>query len=204
MYKVALTGSVCSGKTLVAKNLELLGVPVFHADVIIKYLINNRIDVINALKTQFSEIFIGGLIDKSKITDEKFNRIINLIEFDMFVAFDNWCKKHEDKAYVVYESAIIFERKLNHAFDYTINVYAPKDERSFRFHRLNKDKYSETQIDRAMSKEYEEFNKNTEADYVIHNYDDLGLDNQISSVHNLLVGKHLNTSNSTKLTKVNI
>ena len=79
MYKVALTGSVCSGKTLVAKNLELLGVPVFHADVIIKYLINNRIDVINALKTQFSEIFIGGLIDKSKITDEKFNRIINLI-----------------------------------------------------------------------------------------------------------------------------
>src|SRR5574343_171974 len=188
MYRIALTGSVCSGKTLTAKNFELLGVPVFYADSIIKFLINHRIDVTESIKKQFGDrIYTNNLID----------------EYDVFVAFDSLCNKQKSP-YVIYESSIIFERKINKAFDYNICVFAPKDERAFRFHRLNKDKFTITGVNSAINKEYDEYSKTCNSDFVIHNYDTFSLENQVSSIHRTLLDKNQSGINLTNSLKNNI
>lgn|SRR5574343_371748 len=204
MYRIALTGSVCSGKTLTAKNFELLGVPVFYADSIIKFLINHRIDVTESIKKQFGDrIYTNNLIDENKINDALFDQLINLVEYDVFVAFDSWCNKQKSP-YVIYESSIIFERKINKAFDYNICVFAPKDERAFRFHRLNKDKFTITGVNSAINKEYDEYSKTCNSDFVIHNYDTFSLENQVSSIHRTLLDKNQSGINLTNSLKNNI
>lgn len=188
MYKIALTGSACSGKSTIAQKFKSLGIPVFHADVIIKFLLNNRLDVSNNIQSEFGNaIFTNGFIDENKISDDVFDKIINLIEFDVLIAFDEWSKRQGNAPYALYESSIVFERKINTAFDYTISVFAPKDERSNRFHRLNKDRFSLMTVNTLMSKEMEDLKKNSESQFIIHNYENMNIDAQIKAIHTSIV-----------------
>ena len=53
MLKVGLTGGIGSGKTTVAKILELLNVPVYYADEASKRLYHTDKDLIAAIKKNF-------------------------------------------------------------------------------------------------------------------------------------------------------
>ena len=112
--RISLTGNRLAGKDTVANAFAKAGVPVFNADPIIKFILNYRTDL-----EQFARkdkllgdgIFHQGFIDPDKIrTSEQFEKLLEIIEFDLFSAYEKWAEKFEKtNAYTIFHSSIIFE-----------------------------------------------------------------------------------------------
>lgn len=171
LVHVALTGSRKSGKDGVAKLFRQLGVPVFEADAVLKYILNYRDDVVASVRKHFgNEYIIGDYINPMAFdTDQKFDDLLNLVEFDLFEAYSKFNKNNSDKSYTIFHSSLIFERNWRSKFDYTITVFTPKEDRMYRYRIETGD--SVKVVDTLFSKEMPDLSKNTLSDYIIHNYD---------------------------------
>lgn len=134
MKRIGLTGNIGTGKSTVAKVFELLGVPVYHADKQAREILESE-----AVKAQISELFGKHLIDTRNQVDRKALAAIVFNDKDKLAALNNlvhplveenflqWCKKHEDKKYVLHEAAILFESGFDRLFDANILVTAPDE-----------------------------------------------------------------------------
>jgi dephospho-CoA kinase len=131
MIKLALTGSIGMGKSTIAKLFADQGVPILDADKIVHDLYEHDED----LKEIFSQY------DKSLIKDNGVDKIAlsrfmqiseNRIKIEYYVhkkvqeKRDEWYKKHLQSPITLYEIPLLFEKKLQKDYDYTIVVYASK------------------------------------------------------------------------------
>lgn len=205
MLEIGLTGCRYSGKTSVSKLFRKIGVPVFDSDTVLKFILNFRTHVDEPIRSNVgSFVYNSGFLDPSAfITDSLFDRTIDVVEFELLQAWDKFKEKHKDKPYVIFESSILFERKWDQKFDRVISVFAPKEERVYRAKM-----YSSMRIDYIWSsfdKEISELEKNSNSNYIIHNYDggpDVldqvnGIDTKITNIHldNKIVKKKQLTKN---------
>ena len=55
MIKIGITGGIGSGKTTVCKVFEILGVPVFYADIAARQVMNADEVLINSIRNTFGE-----------------------------------------------------------------------------------------------------------------------------------------------------
>lgn len=134
MKSIGLTGNIGTGKSTVARIFEILNVPVYHADLQARKLLD-REDV----KEQILRFFGRDILNKNNEIDRKalaaivfvntqklaqLNALIHpLIEAD----FMKWCLFHQSADYVVHEAAILFESNFQRLFDATILVIAPEE-----------------------------------------------------------------------------
>ncbi len=172
LLNIGLTGGRLSGKNGVAKLFRQLGVPVFDADAVMKYLLNYRESMPQSVRKAFGpEYAFGEYINPIAFdTDEKFSTLIDLIEFELFEAYERFRNKHQDKQYTIFHSSIIYEKGWSNKFDRVISVFSPKEIRIERYKRETGDKL-ET-IWTIFSKEMNETLKNQMSDFIIHNYED--------------------------------
>ena len=170
MLEVGLTGSRCSGKDGVAKLFSQLGVPVFDADAIVKYLLNFKPGVTMSVEKAFGKEYVmDDYINPFAFnTDEKFSALIDLIEFEIFETYKKFKLKQKDKTYIIFHSSLIFERNYQKKFDSIISVFAPKSDRMERYHMQTGE--SPTNIQNLFSREISDFSKNQMSDFIIHNY----------------------------------
>jgi dephospho-CoA kinase len=109
VQKIGLTGGIGSGKTTVAKLFEMLGIPLFYAD-LEAHRIRSRSEISEQIILQFgTKILVEELyeltnvkvIDNRKLADVIFNdetalRWINDLLHPLVIAeFDEWCKNVE-------------------------------------------------------------------------------------------------------------
>ena len=187
MIKVALTGNRYAGKDTVANAFVNRGIPVFHADPIIKFILNYRTDIepfIKKEKLLGDKIFVQGFIDPDRIrTPQQFEKLLEIIEFDLFTAYDRWSDKFKKtKSYTIFHSSILFEKEWNKYFDKTINVFTPREDRTMRI-RLETD-IPLSQIHNLLDSEIDEFKKNGLSSYVIHSY--RNIENQVAECHKMI------------------
>ena len=131
--KVAVTGGIGSGKSLVCSILEKIGVPVFYADDVSKMLINNSPEIKRSLTALFgTDIYLeNGTIHRKKLANIIFNdnialqKVNSIIHPEVRKAFDVWAEQQTSAPYVVQEAAILFESGLISHFDKIILVTAP-------------------------------------------------------------------------------
>jgi dephospho-CoA kinase len=57
MIKVGLTGNRFSGKDTVCKLFEQIGVPVFNADVVLKFILNYNYEINYKIRNIFGDVF---------------------------------------------------------------------------------------------------------------------------------------------------
>lgn len=171
MLEVALTGCRYSGKSSVSKLFKKIGAPVFDSDTIIKFILNFRTYVEDPIKANVGTfVYTGGFLDASAfITDSIFDRTIDVIEFEVFQAWESFKLKHKDKPYVIFESSILFERKWEKKFDKVISVFAPKEERVYRSKMETGMRVD--YIWSLLDKEIQDLEKNSQSHYIIHNYE---------------------------------
>jgi dephospho-CoA kinase len=134
MIKVGLTGGIGSGKSMVCQVFSRLGVPVYHSDSFAKYLTETDGDIRDSLiRIMGDEVFIGtalnlplmsALIFTNRSLLDKVNQIIHP---RVAVHFTEWCRQHVNQAYVIQESAILFESRAFLMFDKYITVSAPEE-----------------------------------------------------------------------------
>lgn len=131
MLKVGLTGGIGSGKTTVAKIFEVIGIPVYYADLAAKYLMESNPTLINQIKTIFGQdAYNNGKLNRSFIANIVFGNPSKLNELNAavhpFTIQDGkeWMKK-QTTPYAIKEAALIFESGIQGEFDTIIGVTAP-------------------------------------------------------------------------------
>jgi len=192
MQKLGLTGAIGSGKTTVAKLFEMLGIPVFYAD-LEAHRVRSRPEISEQIIQHFgSKILTENQIDKRKLADVIFNDetalqwINGLIHPLVIAEFERWCTHVETHGraslpkFVIMEAALIYEANLEYLFDKIIVVDAPEDLRISRV--MKRENVSKQEVLQRMSKQIPAEEKRKKADIIIHNDEQHSLIEQVEKI----------------------
>lgn len=190
MKKVGITGNIGSGKSYVCKMFEKLGIPVFYSDDETKklYLIPS---VKELIVNRFGKevYFEDGTLNRKLLSYHLFKNeeAMKFIESVLYPAlnqhFDEWCGQ-QTSPYVLYESAILFEKNYGKYFDKIIFVSAPEDTRLQRV--MKRDDCTEENVRSRMRLQMSEETKISKADFVIYNDGDKALEPQVETINKQL------------------
>ena len=133
MIKVGLTGGIGSGKTLVSKVFELLGVPIYNSDIEAKKLYMFDIEVKKQIINYFGSdvYFENGNLNKKFLSEIIFNnsealkKINSIIHPEVKKHFNIWVK-NQNSPYIIKEAAILYESGAYKSLDKIIVVTAPE------------------------------------------------------------------------------
>jgi dephospho-CoA kinase len=176
MLRVGLTGGIGSGKTVVAKLFETLGVPVYYADDAAKRLMNTDPEIKAEVIRHFGEQSYGedGSLDRKYIASIVFNdkeklERLNAITHPVTIRDASEWMKMQTTPYVIKEAALLFESGAAEHLDYVIGVYAPQHIRVKRV--MDRDGLSTADVMKRISRQIDEEMKMKLCDFVITNND---------------------------------
>lgn len=188
--KIGITGNIGSGKSLVCKIFEHLGVNTFLSDEETK-----KLYLLPEIKKQILDYFNDevyfndGTLNKKLLSYHIFKnpKALQFIESVLYPqlnkTFDRWCEK-QNSDYVLFESAILFEKKFDSQFDKIIFVSAPEDVRLQR--AMLRDKCNEENVRSRMRLQWSEETKIEKSDFIIYNDGNEMLIPQILKIHDIL------------------
>lgn len=197
MLKVGITGGIGSGKTLICKIFELMGIPVYYADDRAKYLMVNRAEIVTSIKKLFgAEAYLpDGSLDRGFIAQQvfgnsgKLQQLNEIVHPAVWADGQQWHAKQLQKAhpYSLKEAALIFESGGDEHLDKVITVFAPPEVRINRV--MIRDGITAQQVKERISKQWPDEKKVALADFVIFNDGSKFLIPQILKIHRALVNK---------------
>lgn len=171
--KIGITGNIGSGKSLVCKIFNHLGINTFYSDEETKklYLLPEiRKQIVDYFKDEV--YFQDGSLNKKLLSYHLFQnpKALQFIETILYPklneTFDRWCKR-QNSDFVLFESAILFEKKFESQFDKIIFVSAPEDVRLQR--AMLRDNCNEENVRSRMRLQWDEETKIQKSDFVIIN-----------------------------------
>ncbi|MEM8506801.1 MAG: dephospho-CoA kinase [Bacteroidota bacterium] len=184
---VGLTGGIGSGKSTVAHLFRKHGVPVYDSDVEAKKIMEGSEEVRQAIINQFgNKAYSGQKLNKTVIADEVFGNRDRLKTLNAIVHpavrehFWKWVEQQEFP-YVIQETALIFENKMQGNFDRIVLVTAPEETRIQRV--IERDKVSKQQVRARMANQLPDTEKIKEADIVIQNLDLNTTEAKVTEIH---------------------
>lgn len=193
MKRIAITGNIGSGKSWVCELFKQhLNIPVYNSDEAAKRMYFLP-EVRQQLMQRFGDSFYLSdtelnrkLIAELIFSDENAQRDLEGILYPaLFVDFEQWITK-QDAPYVLFESALVFEKRLEKRFDAVVMVSASEATRLRRV--MEREHCDEDAVRARMAKQWPEEGKRLLADYVIwHENDDEddALLEQIMEMHRL-------------------
>ena len=187
MLKVGLTGGIGSGKTTVAKIFEILGIPVYYADLEAKKLMNSSPQLIEEIKHLFgADAYIDGKLNRAYIAEKVFNdkqklQKLNSIVHPYTIEHGKKWMNGQNTPYAIKEAALIFESGIQGEFDKIIGVFAPNTLRMQR--AMKRDGLSYEQVIERMQNQIEDDIKIKLCDAVIINDEQKMLVPQVLELH---------------------
>lgn len=189
MIKIGITGGIGSGKTTVCKVFELLGVPVYYADIEAKQILDSNLEVRSNILNTFGNGVLNDeeKIDKKKLASLVFNNKENLEKLNSIVHpavrehFENWLQQHSTQKYILKEAAILFESGSYKLVDKVIAVVAPLELKISR--TMQRDKVTQAQVELRISNQLNDDEKIKRSQFVIHNDEQQLLIPQILNIH---------------------
>lgn len=175
--KVAITGNIGSGKSYVCSLFKSLGIPVFDSDFETK-LLYDRPEIRERIMARFgTEVYdTDGRLDRKRMAARVFSDpcALGYVESLLYPVLNEWFEQwagEQEAPFVLYESALIFEKHLESMFDAIIVVAASEPVRIRRV--ITRDHCTEAQVRSRMALQLPQAEKVSKADYVIvHENDD--------------------------------
>lgn len=191
MKTVGITGNIGCGKSFICSYFEQIGIPVFHSDPEARELYR-RPEIAKTFKQKFGNDFYNAdntlnkeFVAKLVFSDHEASRFIEGVLYPaLHKLFEQWCAAHTDKPYVLYESAIIFEKGIESRFDKTILVTASVETRIRRV--MVRDKCTREAVLQRMETQWTEDKKRKLADFVIEHDEDGMPEEQILKIDRAL------------------
>ena len=176
MIRVALTGGIGCGKSVVAAEFAKLGVPCFEADRVAAAYYDDPAFVAEVRRLLGPGIMSpDGGVDKKAVARLVFNdaamlqQLSQLIHPRVMADFDRWALLHADAPYVICEVAILYEYGLQQRFDKVVCVYLDLEERLRRL--VLRDRCSREALMARIANQIPGEEKLMRADYVVLNYE---------------------------------
>jgi len=192
MIKVGLTGNMGTGKSIVCRIFETLGVPVFHADEEAKKFLMNE-DVRQTLVRKFGyEILADGIIDRQKLGIIVFEeaealKFLNSVIHPLVKrGLMHWIMLHKYHHYIVQEAAILFESGFNKEFEKIITVVSPPELAIKRV--MERDQITCTEVKKRMKHQWDQDKKRELSDFIVFNDEKQMVLPQVLKIHNELMG----------------
>lgn len=174
--KIGITGGIGSGKSVVSRLMEIMGIPVYISDQESKRLTATDTYIREELiKLVGEDVFKDGSLNKPLLASYIFNddtcreKVNNIIHPRVRADFQEWVCRNNAYEFVAMESAILIESGFKNEVDVLVMVYAPLDlrvERTIKRDFSDKEtilKRIRSQMDDEQKKEY--------ADYIVCNDD---------------------------------
>lgn len=187
MLRVGLTGGMGSGKSTVARILEVLGVPVYYADAAAKRLMEDDPSLRDAIARTFgADAYRDGRLDRAWLAAQVFPdpaktlQLNNLVHPATLADARKWMER-QTSPYAVKEAALIFESGSEAGLDIVIGVKADEETRIRRV--MRRDGISREQALQRMRRQMDEDDKMSRCDRVLVNDDDSRLLAQVLSLH---------------------
>ena len=189
---VGLTGGIGSVKTTVAKIFaEYDNVIVYYADVEAKKLMNTSDKIREQLIKTFSEdAYVEGKLNRSYLAEivfkdkEKLTTLNSIVHPEVYKHLTDFLENNKDKAYIIYENAILFENGSDQMCDKIITVTAPEQIRLQRV--VKRDNSTEQMVKERMENQWPEVKKIIQSNYIVTNVDLYSTKNQVNKIHNKL------------------
>jgi len=184
---IGLTGGIGSGKSTVARLFEVLGYPVFNSDEAAKrtyFYPDVKAAVIALLGPEayhsantLNKTYIASRIFSDTRLLTQLNAIVHpqvKADFLQFVAL-------QGKRWVVKETALLFEARLQNEVDKILVVNAPD---AIRINRVvQRDGLTQEEVLKKMQSQLPQADKIAQAHFVIHNNEQESLIEQVLAIH---------------------
>lgn len=178
LRKVAITGGISSGKSLVCRYLKEMGSYVADADEIVHQLLTPETDLgKQTIALLGSDVVVKGKIDRGRVAKRVFanpkllRSLENLLHPTVYEKIENAFieqqQKHPETPLFAAEVPLLFETGGEVFFDYTIAVVADREKCWERYR--NATGYEREDFNRRMARQLGDSEKAQRADFVIHN-----------------------------------
>ena len=191
VLKVGLTGGIGSGKSTVAQLFEVLGIPVYYADVEAKKLMSENKELRQAIIESFGkDAYTNEVLNRKYISSIVFSDPLKLELLNSIVHpatkkdGERWMSRQKT-AYAIHEAALIFEAYVSDRLDYVIGVSSPQELRIKR--AMERDQVTRKEIVTRMTKQLDEEIKMSKCDFVVINDEQQLLIPQVLELHEKLV-----------------
>lgn len=189
--KIGITGGIGSGKSVVSRLLEVMGVPVYISDIESKRLTQTDLVIKEKLVSLLGEdVYKGGELNKPYLASYIFShpnhakQVNAIIHPQVKDDFHKWVLEYNDCKIVGMESAILVEAGFAGEVDAVVMVYAPLE---VRLHRaMKRDLSSKELILKRIQSQMDDEEKKLHAHYVIKNDDESMLIPQVMELISLL------------------
>lgn len=188
--QVGITGGIGSGKSLVCRIFQCLGISVYDADSRAKSLMTTDGILISQIRKVFGDLsyHADGSLNRKYLGESVFNNPEQLQTLNKLVHprvgedYRQWVEENGRETYVIKEAALLFEAGSAKALDKIIVVCAPEDVKVSRV--LKRDPHrSEADVRAIIQNQMPDEEKRKRANYVIFNDDSQLVIPQVLSLH---------------------
>lgn len=172
--KIGINGGIGSGKSVVSRLLEIMGVPVYISDVETKLLMVSDSFIRQELVALLGEeVYVDGVLNKPLLASYLFGNPEHAKQINSIVHprvkddFRRWAQCRSDYSTVGIESAILIEAGFSGEVDVIVMVYAPEEVRILR--AVRRDGSSRELIEKRIRSQMSDEEKRGKADIVIVN-----------------------------------
>ncbi len=172
--RVGITGGIGSGKSVVSRLLELMGIPVYISDVESKRLTSCDPVIRRELCALLGDdVFLNGELNKPFLASYLFSdpahavRVNGIIHPRVKEDFREWVMRRNHAPVVAMESAILIESGFAGEVDVVVMVYAPLEVRVQR--AMQRDRTTREQVLQRIHSQMSDEEKRAQAGYVIVN-----------------------------------
>src|SRR5690606_30475167 len=112
MIYIGLSGNRYSGKDRIARIFKQIHIPVFDADLVLRFAIHYNVELLQKVKKDWGEYYFGEgtNLDMDRIQrDNKFGKLVKYFEKDIFEAYNKFNLKNKNSIYTIFHSSILFE-----------------------------------------------------------------------------------------------
>jgi dephospho-CoA kinase len=196
MIKVGLSGNRYSGTNQICDVFRKLTIPVFEADIVLKFIINHDITVSSDIRSKLKHLHNNsGYIDPRLIKTKKEAEIVlESAQHELMSAYDKFSEKNKSSIYTIFHSSVLFEKEWHKLMNHNIAVFCPKITRMERCRELTKNKISD--IAYLMRTEIDDLDKNKMANFVVHNYDGRNVLDQVHQIDQFVIDSYLSLEQS--------
>ena len=189
--KIGITGGIGSGKSVVSRLLEIMGIPVYISDIEAKRITQTDPVIRRGLCDLVGQdVFQGGELNRSLLASYMFGhqehvrKVNEIIHPQVKEDFRQWAARLKSELLVGMESAILVEAGFKDEVDFLVMVYAPLEVRVER--AVKRDCSSRELVMKRIEAQMSDEVKRSHADFVIVNDDETPLIPQVLELISLL------------------
>lgn len=192
---LGITGGIGSGKSVVCRLLQLMGVPVYSSDDETKQLmVHDELIRAGLISLLGPEAYQGEALNKPLIAKYLFASADHAVTINALIHprvkqdFRRWVAEHAGHPIVAIESAILVEAGFTDVVDRVILVTAPVETRIRR--AMQRDAASRQQIEQRVERQMADEERSSTAHHIIQNDDFVPLIPQVLALIASLLGNN--------------